>query len=59
LCDDLKKKIRDTFLNLHSMEAGKKYLANVKSAKFVAMSSADYDIIRDLRAAKAKAAKKK
>lgn len=54
LCDDLKKKIKDTFLNLHTMEAGKKFLANVKSAKFVEMKSGDYDIIRDLRAAKAK-----
>lgn len=54
LCDDLKKKIKDTFLNLHTMEAGKKFLANVKSNKFVEMKSEDYDIIRDLRAAKAK-----
>ena len=59
LCPELKKKIADTFLNLHTMAAGNKFLDNVKSAKFLPMSSADYDIIRDLRAAKAKAAKKK
>ncbi len=33
LCDDLKKKIADTFLLVDQNEDGKKYLANVKSEK--------------------------
>jgi phosphonate transport system substrate-binding protein len=33
-------------------EEGRKYLENVNASKFVAMSDADYDIIRDLKAAK-------
>jgi phosphonate transport system substrate-binding protein len=33
-------------------EEGRKYLKNVNASKFVAMSDADYDIIRDLKAAK-------
>ena len=57
LCDDLKAKIRDTFLGLKDEPAAKKFLANVKSNTFVSMSSEDYDVIRDLK--KAKDAKKK
>ena len=30
----------------------KKYLKNVNASKFVAMDDSDYDIIRDLKAAK-------
>ncbi len=52
LCEDIKKNIRETFLGLHKEAGAKKFLANVKSNKFVPMSSADYDIIRDLKAAK-------
>jgi phosphonate transport system substrate-binding protein len=52
LCEDIKKNIRETFLGLDKEPGAKKFLANVKSNKFVAMSSEDYDIIRDLKAAK-------
>jgi len=48
LCDDLKKKIADTFLTVDQNEDGKKYLANVKSEKVVAMKDSDYDVIRDV-----------
>ena len=48
LCDDLKKKIADTFLQVDQNEDGKKYLANVKSEKVVKMVDADYNIIRDV-----------
>jgi len=54
LCEDLKAKIRDTFLNLHNEPSAKKFLENLNSVKFVAMKSEDYDLIRDLRAAQAK-----
>ncbi len=47
LCDDLKKKIADTFLLVDQTEDGKKYLANVKSEKVVKMTDADYNIVRD------------
>ncbi len=52
LCDDLKAKIADTFLNLHTVPEAKAFLDNVKSARFVAVTDSDYDIIRDLKAAK-------
>jgi phosphonate transport system substrate-binding protein len=48
LCDDLKKKIADTFLQVDQNEDGKKYLANVKSEKVVRMTDADYNVIRDV-----------
>ncbi len=48
LCEDLKKKIADTFLLVDQNEDGKKYLANVKSEKFVKMGDADYNVIRDV-----------
>jgi phosphonate transport system substrate-binding protein len=47
LCEDLRKKIADTFLLVDQNEDGKKYLANVKSEKVVKMVDADYDIVRD------------
>jgi phosphonate transport system substrate-binding protein len=47
LCDDLKKKIADTFLQVDQNEDGRKYLANVKSEKVVKMVDADYNIVRD------------
>ncbi len=56
LCDDLKAKIRDTFLGLKEEASAKAFLDNVKSNTFVQMESADYDIIRALK--KAKDAKK-
>ena len=57
LCDDIKAKIRETFLGLNDDPDAANFLANVKSNKFVAMSSSDYDVIRDLK--KAKDARKK
>jgi phosphonate transport system substrate-binding protein len=57
LCDDLKAKIRATFLDLHKQPAAAKFLQNLQSVKFVPMESKDYDIIRDLR--KVEAARKK
>ena len=47
LCEDLKKKIADTFLTVDQTEDGRKYLANVKSEKVVRMSDKDYDIVRE------------
>ncbi len=58
LCQPLKDAIKSTFLGLSKDVPGeKKYLDNVKSNKFVAMGSSDYDVIRDLK--KAKDARKK
>lgn len=54
LCDDIKAKIRDTFLTLHERPEAKEFLDNVKSNRFVAMSDSDYDIVRELREAKKK-----
>jgi phosphonate transport system substrate-binding protein len=48
LCDELKTKIANTFLQVDQNEDGKKYLANVKSEKVVKMVDADYNIIRDV-----------
>ena len=47
LCDELKAKIANTFLQVDQNEDGKKYLANVKSEKVVKITEADYNIIRD------------
>lgn len=47
LCPDLKKKISETFLTLDTKPEGKKFLDNVDSEKFVTMTDADYDIIRE------------
>lgn len=52
LCDDIKKNIEDTFLGLDDQPGAKKFLDNVKSNKFVRMTSSDYDIIRALKKAK-------
>lgn len=49
LCDDLKKKIVDTFLSVDQNEDGRKYLANVKSEKVVRMTDADYNVVRDVQ----------
>lgn len=50
ICDDLKKKIADTFFAVDQNEDGKKYLANVKSEKVVKMSDADYNVVREATA---------
>ncbi|RKF17103.1 phosphate/phosphite/phosphonate ABC transporter substrate-binding protein [Roseovarius spongiae] len=52
LCDELVDKIRDAFLTLGDTEEGRTYLENVNASKFVRMEDSDYDIIRDLKAAK-------
>jgi len=60
LCQDIKDKIKATFLGLSTSNPGeKKFLDNVKSNKFVAMSSKDYDVIRALKKAKDARKKKK
>ncbi len=59
LCDDLKGQIKATFLGLSTDNPGeKKFLDNVKSNKFVEMTSADYDVIRSLKKAKDERKKK-
>lgn len=52
LCPELIEQITDAFLTLSDSKEGRKYLENVNASKFVAMTDADYDIIRDLKAAK-------
>jgi phosphonate transport system substrate-binding protein len=52
LCPELIDQIQNAFLTLGDSEEGQKYLKNVNASKFVPMSDADYDIIRDLKAAK-------
>ena len=49
LCDELKTKIANTFLQVDQNEDGRKYLANVKSEKVVRMTDADYNVIRDVQ----------
>lgn len=55
LCDDLKAKISETFLTLHTKPEMQPFLDNVNSARFVPMTDADYNIVRQLREAKQKA----
>jgi phosphonate transport system substrate-binding protein len=52
LCPEMIDQIQNAFLTLGDSEDGRKYLENVNASKFVAMTDADYDIIRDLKAAK-------
>ena len=60
LCQDVKDNIKATFTGLSSDVPGeKKFLDNVKSNKFVEMSSSDYDVIRALKKAKDERKKKK
>jgi phosphonate transport system substrate-binding protein len=47
LCAPIKEKILQTFLTLDSNPDGQKYLQNVESEKFVKMTDADYNIIRE------------
>lgn len=51
LCPELRKKIEDAFLNLHTVPGANKFLENVKAVKMVRMTSKDYDIIRELKKA--------
>ncbi len=52
LCDELVGQITEAFLTLGDNEEGQEYLKNVNASRFVAMSDDDYNIIRDLKAAK-------
>ncbi len=53
LCQDVKDNIKATFLGLSKDVPGEKnFLDNVKSNRFVEMTSADYDVIRELKKAK-------
>ncbi|AXI55056.1 phosphate/phosphite/phosphonate ABC transporter substrate-binding protein [Sulfitobacter sp. JL08] len=52
LCPEIIEQIQTAFLTLNDSEEGRQYLENVNASKFVAMTDADYDIIRDLKAAK-------
>ncbi len=52
LCPDLIEKIQRAFLTLDQSDTGREYLKNVNASKFVPMTDEDYDIIRDLKAAK-------
>ena len=47
LCAPLKEQIAKTFLTLDTTPEGKRYFENVESEKFVKMTDADYDIIRE------------
>ncbi len=58
LCDDLKAKIRETFLGLKDEPEAKAFLDNVKSDTFVPMKPSDYDVIRALKKAKDERKKK-
>lgn len=59
LCDSIKDNIKATFLGLSKDVPGeKKFLDNVKSNRFVEMTSADYDVIRALKKAKDERKKK-
>lgn len=51
LCPEIIDQIQNAFLTLGDSEEGRQYLENVNASKFVAMTDADYDIIRDLKAA--------
>lgn len=59
LCPELKEKIAHTFLTLNEQPSCAAFLKNVNSNKFVKMTSADYDVVRDLKKAKDERKKKK
>lgn len=48
LCEDLRKQIASTFLNVDKTPEGQKYLQNVRSLKIVPMTDKDYDIVREV-----------
>jgi phosphonate transport system substrate-binding protein len=54
LCPEILEAIKKTFLTLHETPDAQKFLDNVKSKRFVEVTDADYDIIRELAAAKKK-----
>lgn len=54
LCPELREKIKSTFLGLSEDPTTKKFLANLKTEKFVAISDSAYDVVRQAEAAKEK-----
>ncbi|MDA3788370.1 MAG: phosphate/phosphite/phosphonate ABC transporter substrate-binding protein [Desulfobacula sp.] len=48
LCPELKKKIIDTFLTLHTQSSCSQFLIDINAKGFVEMNSEDYDVIREL-----------
>jgi phosphonate transport system substrate-binding protein len=52
LCEPILAAIRDSFLTLHENPEAKSFFEGIKSTKYVAMKDSDYDIIRQLAAAK-------
>lgn len=52
LCAELKAVIADSFLTLHSDFDARHFLEGLKSARMLPVGDSDYQIIRDLRAAK-------
>lgn len=52
LCPELKEKIKNTFLGLSEDPATRKFLANLKTEKFVPISDSAYDVVRAAEAGK-------
>jgi len=52
LCDELKKQIADTFLNLHSQYQARSFLKKHKAGRMMPISDANYQILREVRVAK-------
>lgn len=50
LCAPLKQQIIDTYMHLDTTPEGRKYLDNVDAEKYVRMSDADYNVIRQATA---------
>ena len=48
LCEPLRARIAETFLGVDQNPDGRRYLENVKSERFVKMTDADYDLIREV-----------
>lgn len=48
LCEPLRARIAETFLSVDQNPDGKRYLENIKSERFVRMTDADYDLIREV-----------
>jgi phosphonate transport system substrate-binding protein len=48
LCQELKNRIEETFLSLHTEPSCARFFENINANKFVRMTFSDYDIIRDL-----------
>ncbi|MBI1384327.1 MAG: phosphate/phosphite/phosphonate ABC transporter substrate-binding protein [Rhizobiales bacterium] len=52
LCEPILAAIRDAFLTLHENPEAKPFFDGIKSTRYVPMQDSDYDIIRQLAAAK-------